>query len=129
MSLSSDAPRLKSGQVTGVVNNKERPLGSNLDDDVRQMVKGAIEKLLGATIVDIEEEVKKEIGAPEGSGYYEELTQFLDGCPPEYWRDWISDKATQLEEAYIKDNKSLVSDFLSQYLNKGNKNDDNNPKV
>ncbi|GAH87322.1 unnamed protein product, partial [marine sediment metagenome] len=43
-------------------------------------------------------------------------TQFLDGCPPEYWRNWISDKATQLEGAHIKDNKSLVSDFLSQRL-------------
>lgn len=94
----------------------EAAIDSKLDDDVKQMVRKAIEELLGATIADIEEEVREEIGVPEGSGYYEELTQFLDGCPPEYWRDWISDKATQLEEAHIKDNKSLVSDFLSQRL-------------
>ena len=55
---------------------------------------------------------------PEGNGYYEELKQFLDGCPPEYWRDWISDKATELEEAHIEDKKSMFSEFLSQRLNK-----------
>jgi len=76
----------------------------------------AIEKLLGATIEDIEGEVKEEIGIPEGDGYYDDLKQFLAGCPPEYWRDWISKKASELEEAHIKDNKSLVSDLLSERL-------------
>ena len=91
-------------------------IDSKLDDDVKQMVKEAIEELLGATIPDIEKEAKEKIGLPESSGYYEELKQFLDGCPAEYWRDWISDKATELEGAHIKDNKSLVSEFLSQRL-------------
>jgi hypothetical protein len=91
---------------------------SKLDDDIKQMVKEAVEKLLGATIADIKEEVKREIGMPEGNSCYEELREFLNGCPPEYWRDWISDKATQLEGAHIKDNKSLVFDSLSQRLGK-----------
>ena len=121
---------LASQYVRGAARKEmKNTIESKLDDDVKQMVKEAVEKLLGATIADIEEEVREEIGVPEGSGYYEALTQFLDGCPPEYWRDWISDKATQLEEAHIKDNKSLVSDFLSQHLNKGNKKDDNNRNV
>ena len=94
----------------------EDTIESKLEDDVRQMVREALEELLGATIADIEEEVKKKIGTPEVDGYYEELKQFLDGCPPEYWRDWISDKATDLKEAHINRKKSLVSDFLSQRL-------------
>lgn len=99
-----------------VKNELKVTIDSKLDDDVKQMVKEAIEELLGSTIDDIEGEVREEIGAPEGSGYYEELKQFLAGYPPEYWRDWISKKATQLEGAHIKDNKALVSDFLSQRL-------------
>jgi len=94
----------------------EDAVESKLDDDIRAMVMEAIEELLGGTIADIEEEVKREIGMPEGNSYYEELKEFLNGCPPQYWRDWISDKATELEETYIKDNKSLVNDFLSQRL-------------
>ena len=94
----------------------DNTIDSKLKDDIQQMVKKAIEELLGATIADIEEEVRGEIGVPEGSGYYDELTQFLDGCPPEYWRDWISDKATELEKGHIKDSKSLVSELLSERL-------------
>ncbi|MCL0058731.1 hypothetical protein M1O47_03520 [Dehalococcoidia bacterium] len=101
----------------GVVEDElKNAIESKLDDDVRQMVKKAIEELLGAAIADIEEEVRKEIGVPESSGYYEELEQYLDGCPPEYWRDWISDKAAQLEASRVKDKKSIVSEFLSQHL-------------
>jgi len=91
-------------------------LESKLDDDVRQMVKEVIEKLLGAAIADIEEEVREEIGVPESSGYYEELRQFLDGCPPEYWRDWISNKATELEATHVENKKVVVSELLSQRL-------------
>jgi len=65
---------------------------------------------------DIEDEVKGEIGMPEGNGYYEELKEFLDGCPPEYWRDWVSDKSAELEEDHIEEKKSVVSDLLSQRL-------------
>lgn len=94
----------------------EDTIDSKLGDDVKEMVREAIEKLLGATIADIEEEVEHEIGVPAANGYYDELKEFLNGCPPEYWRDWISGKATGLEEAHIKGKKSLVSEFLSQRL-------------
>jgi hypothetical protein len=94
----------------------EDTIESKLDDDVKKLVMEAIEKLLGATIDDIEDEVKEEIGMPEGNSYYEELKEFLNGCPPQYWRDWLSDKATELEEAHIEQNKSLVSDLLSERL-------------
>jgi len=91
-------------------------IGSKLDEDVKQMVKKAIEELLGDSIAYIEMEVRRKVGMPKGEGYYEQLKRFLDGCPPEYWRDWISDKAIQLEGAHIKDKKSLVFDFLSRRL-------------
>jgi hypothetical protein len=94
----------------------DESISSKLDDDVKRMVKEAIEDMLGATIDDLEKEAKEEIGAPETAGYYDELKQFLSGSPPEYWRDWISDKATTLEEAHVNDKKSLVSDFLSERL-------------
>jgi hypothetical protein len=94
----------------------EDTIKSKLDDDIKKMVREAIERLLGAAIEDIEKAIKNQIGLPIGDGYYEELKEFLKGCPPEYWRDWISDKAAELEEAHIKDNKSVASDLLSQCL-------------
>jgi hypothetical protein len=89
---------------------------SKLDEDISDLVREAIEKLLGATIDDIEDEVKEEIGVPEGEGYYDELKKFLLGCPPEYWRDWVESKATELKEAHIKDKKTLVFELLAKRL-------------
>ena len=94
----------------------EDTIDSRLADDVRHVVKQAIEELLGATILDIETQVREKIGMPDASGYYYELKQFLYKLPPEYWRDWISDNATQLEWSHIRDNESLISEFLAQRL-------------
>ncbi len=99
-----------------VKNELEATIDSKLEEDIKHLVKEAIEELLGDSIAYIETEARRKVGMPKGERYYEELKQFLDGCPPEYWRDWISDKATELEGAHIKDNKSLVSDFLSRRL-------------
>jgi 5S rRNA maturation endonuclease (ribonuclease M5) len=94
----------------------EDSIDSKLDEDIKKLVKEAIEKLLGATIADIEEAVKEEIDTPECSGYYAELKDFLKDCTPEYWRDWIAKKASEIEQAYIKDKEPLVSDLLSERL-------------
>jgi hypothetical protein len=94
----------------------KKTIESKLAEDVSVLVREAIEKLLGATMEDIENEVKEEMGMPESNSYYEELKEFLNGCPPQYWRDWLSDKATELEKAHIKNKKLLVSEFLSQRL-------------
>jgi len=100
-----------------VVNQElEDTIESQLDDDIGKMVKEAIERLLGATIADIEDEVKEEIGMPGGDGYYEELKRFLQDCPPEYWRDWITKKATELEEGHIEDKESMVLNLLTERL-------------
>ena len=82
----------------------------------------AIEKLLGATIADIEEEVKEKIGTPGGDGYYGELKRFLQDCSPEYWRDWITKKATELEEGHIEDKKATVDDLVAKYFKAGGAN-------
>jgi hypothetical protein len=89
---------------------------SKMADDVSQMVREAIEELLRATVAEIEAEAKERIGIPEVSGYYDELRQFLEGCPPEYWRDWVSDKASLLESSHIEEKRPLVHNFLSQRL-------------
>jgi hypothetical protein len=99
-----------------VENELRDAIDLKLEDDVEQMVRGAIEELLGATIDEIEKKVREEIGTPEVNGYYDELKQFLDECPPEYWRDWISNKAAELEETHIKNKKSLPFELLSQRL-------------
>lgn len=88
-------------------------INSKLEDYARQLVQEAIEELLGATIADIERDTKVKVGTPESDGCYEGLKEFLGGCPPEYWRDWISDKATELEKAHVKDKASVVHDLLS----------------
>lgn len=88
-------------------------INSKLEDDAKQLVREAIEELLGATIADIERDTKVKIGEPESDGYYEELEEYLDGCPPEYWRNWISDKATELEKAHFEDKVSRARKLLS----------------
>jgi hypothetical protein len=102
-----------------VTQELEDTIESELDDDIKSMVKEAIEDFLGATIDDIEEEVKEEIGMPEGDGYYDDLKQFLAGCPPEYWRDWITKKAGELEEGHIEDKKATVDDLVAKYFKVG----------
>jgi hypothetical protein len=99
---------------------------SELDEDIKDLVREAIEKLLGTTIEGIEEEVKEEISMPPVTGYYEELKKFLDGCPPEYWRDWITKKATELEKGHIEDKKATVDDLVAKYFKVGGANGDQN---
>jgi hypothetical protein len=87
-----------------------------LDEDVEQMVSDSIKRLIGSTIADIENEVKDEIGTPDGNGHYEDLKQFLQNCPPEYWRDWITKKANELKEKHIEDKKNIVDDIVAKYF-------------
>lgn len=88
-------------------------IDSQIDKDIKQMVRQAIEQLLGITISAIETEAKEKVGAPNAAGYHEELKEFLQSCPPEYWRDWVSNKASDLENSHITDKESLVQKLVS----------------
>jgi hypothetical protein len=86
---------------------------SNLNDKVEGLLIVAIEKWLGANITDIREKVKENIGLPETEGNYNELKQYLADCPPQYWRDWVSTKASKLLRGHLKDDNDLVCDIVS----------------
>jgi hypothetical protein len=88
-----------------------------LADDIKQMLKGAIEELFGLSFVDMEREIATTMGEPKLDDYYSELKQFLHGCPPQYWRDWICNKADEIEGAHVKNKRLMVHNTLRQWLN------------
>ena len=101
----------------------EKELANEIDEklsnDVGELLIKTIEELIGMTIEDAVDYIKQQIGAPATRGYYHELQEFLKGCPPEYWRDWLQVKANELEREHIKSEKKTVKTFLVGRLNKG----------
>jgi hypothetical protein len=94
----------------------KQAVSSKLDDTVTYMVRDAIAELFGMTIADIEREVRLKIGDPKIEANYEGLKRYLEDCPPEYWRHWVSCEARALERKHVADNSSVAHDFLNQCL-------------
>lgn len=88
-------------------------IGLKLEKDAERILKEAIEGMLGETFEDIEKGILENIGTPDIDSCYEELKKFLEPLPPEPWIDWVVNKATGLVEAHVKDNETVISDYLS----------------